>query len=213
MKTVYFVRHAESGANIGGVREGEHTRLSEEGGAQTRVLAKRCVHLHFETIITSPAQRAKDTAEAIARETKKLIECMDLFLERRRPSAQIGLLRDDPRAEELDQLIFHTLHEPEWRHSDEETFAEMVGRAGDALALLENRPESHLLVVSHGIFTRTLFGCVLFGEQLTPRELQHFVYGTLLSNTGISALRLSDAGVGKGTRWRMLLWNDHAHLG
>jgi len=174
-------------------------------------IADRCARLDFEVIIASPLQRTKDTAEAIVQRTPKPLEYSELFVEQRRPSEQMGLGKDDPESRRLDELVFQTVHEPDWRYSDEETFSEMTQRAVAALSLLEKRSETNILIVTHGTFSRALLAEVILGPSFSKKEFLELWYGTYMANTGISAFRRES--ISGNERWRLLTWNDHAHLG
>lgn len=211
MKTVYFVRHAQSGANAGGIRRGAATPLSPTGKRQAGIIAERCTHLSFEAIISSPQVRTEETAKEIARVTGKSVEYSDLFVEWKRPSAQEGITKHDPEMRHIDREMMEHIHIEGWRHSDEETFSEMNERVAQCLEFLEHRPESSLLVVTHGIFLRALLGRVLFGGDFTGSEFRRLYYGVWVSNTGIFKFRWDEGDA--YAPWRLMVWNDDTHLG
>jgi probable phosphomutase (TIGR03848 family) len=67
MTTLLLVRHAECdgmGRRLNGRREG--VRLTEAGRAQAAALAERLATIHLAAVITSPLERARETARAIA---------------------------------------------------------------------------------------------------------------------------------------------------
>jgi broad specificity phosphatase PhoE len=103
----------------------------------------------------------------------------------------------------------------EWENGllvDEKEFSEVKDRASRALDLLEKRPESRILVVTHGYFMRTLLAYVLFGKSFTAEELGHIVKA--IPNTEkshISVFRYYEDG--RENPWKLWVWNDHAHLG
>src|SRR5437764_10840686 len=68
MLTLFLIRHAttdETGVAISGRRPGVH--LNPEGREQAVFLAKRLAHERLNRIITSPLERARETAEPLAR--------------------------------------------------------------------------------------------------------------------------------------------------
>ncbi|MDP2655923.1 MAG: histidine phosphatase family protein, partial [bacterium] len=80
-KTVYFVRHGQSEGNVGTVFQPLNSPLTEKGREQAEYIAERAASLSFESVVSSPLTRARETAEAIAKRTKKSIEFSDLFVE------------------------------------------------------------------------------------------------------------------------------------
>jgi probable phosphoglycerate mutase len=208
MKRVYFVRHGESEGNVGMAWQTWDSPLTEHGREQARFVAQRCTRLPLEHIIASPFPRAKETAEIISKEINIPIEFSDLFVERRRPSEQIGERRDD---DSIDLEIIKHWHEPDWRYSDEENFFDVRDRAFEALRLLEEKEYNHILVVTHGLFLKILLGCAIFEERFTPEESGTFIRRFLTGNTGLSILEYVPIE-GKNS-WRVVVWNDHAHLG
>src|SRR5690606_39514058 len=66
LKMVYFVRHGQSVDNASPVFQSIDSPLSEKGRSQAKNIAERLSSVHFETLIASPVQRAKETAQYIA---------------------------------------------------------------------------------------------------------------------------------------------------
>lgn len=215
MKTIYFVRHGESETNVGPVNQGAEAQLTEKGRQQARSIALRCAALPIETIIASPFVRTKETAEIIAEKVGKPIEFSGLFIERRRASEQYGMLKDSDEYRRINTLIFDSLPIPGFRYSDEENFDDMNTRAAAALALLAARPEEHILVVGHGMFTMVLAGRALMGNSYNGRECLCFLRGLRTTNTGFTIMRHDaiNSLLGVRTPWMISTWNDHAHLG
>ena len=78
MKTIYFVRHGESTANIGfPTYQGEASDLTEKGIEQAKFIAMRCKKLRVDALLASTANRAKQTAEYIGKEIGKEIEILE----------------------------------------------------------------------------------------------------------------------------------------
>lgn len=217
MKTIYIVRHGESEGNVAFVFQTKETPLTEKGKEQARFIAERVAKLPVEAVIASPALRTKETAAAIAERTGAKIEYSELFFERRTMSAVWGHRIDDPAVADLRRTLFR-FDEPNLRHSDEENFEDLKARADAALAFLEQRPEKHLLVVSHGLFTRILVARVLLGSGMTGKECLQVTNSLRTRNTGLSVLQHTHHPDGLGPEgpasdWQLLVWNDHAHLG
>lgn len=217
MKTIYLLRHGESEGNVAFVFQTKDTPLSATGRKQAKDIAARAAKLPVDAIVASPAARTKATAEEIALCIGKPIEYSELFVERRTMSELWGRRIDDPAVAHLREMLFR-FDTPDLRHSDEENFEDLRERANAALAYLEQRPEEHILVVSHGLFTRILAARILLGADITGAECLKVTNALRTRNTGLSVLHFKHHLQGMGAEgpasdWQLLVWNDHAHLG
>lgn len=211
MKRVYLVRHGETIANLEGILQGQSidSELSEKGITQAELVARRAQDLSFECILTSDLKRAHQTAEIISKRTHVPIAkaCTELR-EFKFPSEFEGGSTTDPKrlAYRAEQK---TVTDPSWRHSDEETFADIYARAQAAERLFLDRPETELLVVTHGDFIKFLIGYFICGELLTPTVWSSVNYSFGISNTGIT---IAEEGTSNDTAWKLVTVNDYAHL-
>ncbi len=212
MKQVYLVRHAESEGNAGPLQQDGTTPLSERGHAQKSLVAGRFRSIPIDRLISSPFERAKDTAEAIAAVLGKEIEYSDLFIERKRPSAIAGLPKDSPEWHAIQDPINANYHDLSWRHSDEENFLALRARAVACLAHIQSLPEERILIVTHGFFMSMLVAVALFGNEVTSHVFEDFFYGAVHDNTGITVLKESKHE-DQPVRFKLITWNDCAHLG
>lgn len=211
---IYFVRHGESTSNAGRIHQGPEAPLSEEGRKQAVFIAERVSKLSIDAIIASPYVRAKETAEIIAQKINKPIEWSELFVERKQPSELVGKSFDDPLKRTIFDLTRAHADDPGWKYSDEESFLDLKARAEAALALLTARKEEHVLVVTHGIFKRLLIGSMIFGEDFNSLQYKMFRSFFYTSNTGITVCDyLVPDEEHPEPRWKLITWNDHAHLG
>lgn len=206
-KHVYFVRHAESEENVGHVHRGPQAELTEKGREQARAVAERIERIGVEALISSPFTRAIDTAHAIGERINKTPEQNEIFAEWLPPSQTLGLHRDHPDLQTIFEKIRDSLENPHFRHSDEETFAELVTRAEVALRSLEGHAASRLCVVTHGGFLRILIGVLVFGSAFTKQQFFNMRSHMRTTNTGISYAQFGEEG------WRLVTWNDQSHLG
>lgn len=211
-KRIYLVRHGESESNAGGfLMPGDVTPLSETGIEQAKFIAQRVAKLPIEIIIASTMLRARQTAQYIVEATGKKLETSDLFIERLMPSMQLGKTINDPEVIEMEEHITAQLVNYEYKHSDEHNFSDLKERTRKGFKYLIARPESEILLVTHGFFLRILFGMAIFGEDFTGKEALKLAYGLGTTNTGLTIFEYdSDA---KFNHWRVRTWNDHAHLG
>jgi|SRR3989344_503044 len=210
MKKVYIVRHGQSEGNISNVYQPFESPLTPEGKKQAEYIAERVLRLPIDSIIASPQDRAKETAQIIAEKLNKTIEFSDLFVERIKPSELSGRSHDDPAARKLAAEWNTALFASGVKTGNGENFNEIKTRALKALDFLAKLPEEHILVITHGFFMRTIAVCVLFGEDFDGEIFRKFVLNTRTKNTGLSIFEYDESA--EGLPWKLLVWNDHAHL-
>jgi broad specificity phosphatase PhoE len=210
-KVVYFVRHGQSEDNVAPVFQSPHSPLSEVGRKQAQRIAERVSHLAFDALLASPYQRAKETAEAIGTVTGKAPEFCELFTERVKPTSVDGKPYTDEAAHRVWRAWEQSLYTPGMRVEDGENYDDLVTRADKALALLTDRAEHSLVVVTHGYFLRTIVARVILGKALSGEIFQHFYTMASIENTGLTVLRYQ-TGFAAGPCWRLWIYNDHAHL-
>jgi probable phosphoglycerate mutase len=211
-KIIYFVRHGESVANISSIFQPSDSTLTEKGREQAKSIAARIEKLSSEAFISSSFERAKETAEIIAKTVNKKPEYSDLFVERIMPKGLGGKPHSDKEAHAFWKEWTESLYTPGVRVADGENFDDIVLRADRALAFLRDRPERSILVVTHGYFFRTMIARVLLGDLLTGEAHRRFQRGATMENAGLSALRYEGASE-EDMHWRLWTYNDHAHLG
>jgi probable phosphoglycerate mutase len=205
-KVVYFVRHGQTLSNITDTVQGLDDPLSPHGELQAEKIAERAQSLDFETIIASDALRAQQTAQVVAERTKHTLVTSDLFREIRRPSSFFGTPRLADAFQEFAEEWWERAQD-NWRHSDEETAAEFISRSKLVLDFIDARPEKSLLVVTHGYFLTSVAARVMLGGELSAEQFRLIQPAMWSENTGITICLRADG------KWRLLTWNDHAHLG
>lgn len=205
---VYFVRHGESEANLSMIRQGPDEPLSRIGVMQAKALAKRATRIPADVIFSSTYRRAEETAGYIQKALGKSATHTPLFRELTPPSELVGLPihgEESARAHELKHL--HE-HEPDWHLSDEENFYDAKARAKEALQFLEELPFHSAIVVTHSQLMLHIAAAILLPETISPSAQRTFMQHMQISNTGISMCEF--LGTEKG--WRLVTWNDNAHL-
>ncbi len=217
MKKIYLVRHGEAVVNLATMFLEDEGGLTEKGQKQARLMAERAVNLKPEAIVCSTMQRTRETVAPIAERTGLAVEYSDLFVERRIPAEFWGKDKHDPSIHDRFQKWLAAFYDTDVHFESSDDFAKITQRARDALAYVHGRPEDTILVVTHGYFLRVLLATVMFGDSLTPQELRKFVRATSTEHTGISELRhvvatIDDVDPGEA-RWKIRVYNDHAHLG
>lgn len=206
MKKVYFVRHGQSEGNAKRFHQDDSAALTQKGIEQAEALGNRFKSIEVGEIIASSFKRAKETAEIINKVLNKPIEYSDLLVERKRPTSIEGLEYIHEDAIKTKELIEENYHNPEFKHSDEESFFEMKDRAIKAIDYIRMRKEDNVLVVSHSDFIVCMIGVMIFGEKFKSEEDLQLNHALKSNNTGITLCEFTD-------RWRIRTWNDHAHLG
>jgi len=145
MKHLYFVRHGLSVNNKKGIFSGRtETPLAPEGIEQAHLAGQKAKALHIDLIVSSPMERARETASIIAGEIGyplDAIELHDFFMER-----AFGVLEGEPYSPNM--------------HLDDvegvERSEEILERAKQGVAYLRSLPQDNILVVSHGAIGRAL---------------------------------------------------------
>lgn len=210
MKRVYFVRHAESEANVARLHGGAHHPLSEKGQKQAEFIAERCAQLPLQVLFASNFVRAQQTGEVIAKRTGLRLQTADDLHEVEMPSHFMERRFDTPEAIEMEAQLIESMA-PGVRHSDEENFDEMILRAGRVLSWLADCTEDHVGIVTHGLFLRCIVGRAIFGPEVSSREMLALWRGLKTENTGLTILEYRPDT--PKALWRVFVWNDHTHLG
>ncbi len=210
-KTVYLIRHAQSADNVSAVFQSPKSLLSSLGEKQAKIIAGRISKLDFELLVSSPFQRARQTAEEIKINTGKEIEFSDLFIERKKPTSINGKPYEDKTARIIWRDWEKSLYTSGVRVEDGENFDDLIVRADRALEFLSNRKENPIVVVTHGYFLRTIIARVLIGRFLSGEIFRNFQRSAEMENTGLTVLKYRDRFEEKPA-WRLWIYNDHAHL-
>ncbi len=215
MKTVYFVRHGESENNAIKHYNTSDTPLSLIGERQAEMVAERCTKLPVELIVASDMLRAQQTAKIISGRIHINVETCPHFRERITATSILGKSRKDPHVMAAVALSEENFHTVGWRYEDGENFEDLKSRALNGLRYLEERPEKEIVVVSHGFFMFVMAAAVMFGSELSSHECLHIINGLgRLENTSLTvAKRDEEKRNNKRSEWRLVVWNDHAHLG
>lgn len=211
---VWFLRHGVSTFNLDLRCQGcsDEPELTERGRAEARLSGERLAGEGIQVVISSPLQRAKDTAVEIL----KILRAQD---------GAVTFETDDRLREielyDWEGLRFETIagHFPElyrdWRLHPQDFHMELAENAVQYPVrnlydrarsfwndLLANHTGRSILLVSHGGTIRALISSIL---GLDPKYFHHFQQ----SNCGLSRARLG----GNSQRAVLELLNDTAHLG
>ena len=205
MKTVYFIRHGQSTANVSLLHQQIGTTLlTDEGKRQAQEMATYMKKFPIQAIVASPFARAKATAETLSQATNISVEYSDLFVERRRPGVQLRKKKLHPHWMWVQFQLSLFSRYARYRHSDEETPEDLLARAHKALALLAQRSEETIAVVTHGRFMRVLYAAMTVGEGITGRMYLRLTRKLRMRNAALMVATYDDGA------WHVHAWNIDA---
>jgi broad specificity phosphatase PhoE len=157
--TFVFVRHGESVGNVESRWQGQSDYvLTEKGRAQARALAKRWKSegVRFDSIISSPLVRAKETAEILASALGAKVELDPILMERHIGEME-GLTAEEVRKKPHPPYV--TPYDPIGGEGEGDWA--LFLRAGRALHALVRRPPGSYLIVSHGGILNQLMNAII----------------------------------------------------
>lgn len=214
-KLIYFVRHGETESNAHNIRQGSSGPLSEKGREQALKTAKKFPHKkgRAEVIISSPFERAKETAEIIAKELSMPVEYCDLLAERRNPSEIIGHKGEEEEVRKIVDRIDKSFHADDLRYSDEENFTDLLSRAQKLLKYIKSRKEERIIMVTHGIFLKMVISTMLHGKYLNASEYNKLSFFNPMENAELTVCRLTTHWYWFGQDfWELLVWNGQTEI-
>ncbi len=204
----YFVRHGESMLNKEHIKQAGGGSLSPKGRLQAEAIGHALTGLHIRRIISSPYQRAVETADIIARIIHARVSLSALFAERRSPSEIIGKPERDPEVQRIIDLVDRRYHPDDYRFSDEENFLDQRSRAQWCLRYLARRGGRATCVVTHHAFLKMLIATMLYPKELHASDFVKLSYFNYAEH-GITVCSWSpwrSFGALKG--WRVLVWDQ-----
>lgn len=199
-KLIYIVRHGETDLNRKGIVQGSgvDSSLNELGRQQARAFYQFYKHVPFEAVLTSRLRRTHET--------------MQHFIENGLPWEQFSEINEMNWGEHEGKPSTPAMHEEyklvkeAWGRGDyeakltgAESAAELGARLSRFIEHLQQRPEQHLLVCSHG---RAMCGLVTLLQELPLKEMNRFVH----HNTGLWKTHYN------GMIFQFELENDTRHL-
>lgn len=159
MKRLYYVRHGESVMNTQGLCSGYTDTPLTQTGVQQAIRAGKAAQaekIHFDAILSSPLQRARDTANIVATEIgfpNSDIKFLDNLQER-----GFGILEGKNMTDVLGISTEYYFANPRCIDDVEgvEALAQLHKRAEDVLEYVNTLPNDSVLLVGHGAFLRSL---------------------------------------------------------
>lgn len=134
------IRHAETDGNIRGVNNGDKEPLNERGRQQAKELGQKLKQQQFKDIMTSPMERARETAEIAAQETGgKII-----------PNENLREWSFNKEGQPYDEAERRRLvNNPDEKSSGGESFNEFLSRVQKARNEAEQMP-TDAAIMTHG---------------------------------------------------------------
>jgi 2,3-bisphosphoglycerate-dependent phosphoglycerate mutase len=178
-----FLRHGESVGNAEERFQGQADYpLTERGRRQAQALADRWVreHMHLDLVITSPLERARETATIIAKALNIPIELDPIWMERN--AGEIAGLTRQETLERYPDTDRRTPYDP-FGDSGEGDW-ELFLRAGRAVHQLLKRPPGQYLIVTHG----GLLNKVMYAVLGIPVQARSNGPSFRFANTGFAML-------------------------
>ena len=200
---IIFLRHGESVGNAESRWQGQaEFPLTDKGRAQARALAERwqAEGRQFDTIISSPLERARVTAEIIASALNLPFETDPIWMERN--IGEIAGMTGEEVNQRLPNREFITPFSAIVGDEGEGDWA-LYLRAGQALHILLRRKPGRYLVVSHGgLLNQVMYAIVGITPQANfsgPRFR--------FKNTGFAQVNY----LPRSHRWQINALNDRSH--
>ena len=199
---ITLLRHAESTGNAADCLQGQNNApLTKKGGRQAKALADYWKDHgdKFDLIISSPQERARSTAQIIAKTLGISLQFDPVWMER-----AFGILEGVPFSEMLEQNPPPDFFHPYDQIGETgECLMDLYLRASKAVQNLLKNPSGSYLIVSHGALLNMAMYSIL---GLSPHN---YVRGPRFhfKNTGFSEFTYEpDIRV-----WRVLSFNNHPH--
>jgi len=207
-RRIYFVRHGETAANAERIRQQEGGGLSPLGRLQAQAASEYLAPFPIRAMISSPYERAVETAQIINERLKVPLTFSPLLIERRNPSEIVGKNDDTPEVRRVVDQIDRVYHEDDFRYSDEENFADLKTRARRCLNLLARQSTQHTCVVTHSIFLKMLTAYLLYREGLHASDYAKLSFYNASDNAGITICEFNPwKMLGRTRGWSVIEYN------
>ena len=159
-------------------------------------------------MVSSPFERARETAEIINKALGVPLSYSPLLAERRNPTEVIGKSENDPAIKDIMDRVDRMYHDDDYRYTDEENFTDLKERAKKCLALLGSQSARHMVAVTHGIYLKMVIGYLLYRDNLHAGEYVKLSFFNASDNAGITICEYEPLKRFNATRgWRVVEYN------
>jgi probable phosphoglycerate mutase len=161
---LYLVRHGETDSNVREILHGStDVPLNSLGISQADLIAYRLQQLdRLDQLYTSPLQRARRTAEAIARKTGLPVQVHPGLAEMHFGSAEGAHFHEIPDRFPAEFSRFLDYDDLDVRYPDGESRGEFLDRVRRTLdEIVAKHTSEHIVVVAHGGFIAAALGLIL----------------------------------------------------
>ncbi len=197
---IYFVRHGES-QQTDRVFQLPSTPLSDKGVLHSQAVVKSLSATSFDLLVSSPYERALQTAQIIEKSIHIPVIQNPLFTERKMPTSFEGKPVNQEAISLTHQQIRQNFFNKDWHHEDEENFFDLQTRVRAARDWLISQNKQTVLVTTHGYFLTIMVFDILFGNTDSHHLFKSFKTHTEFSNGGITAIEFQSG------MWRIISMN------
>ena len=204
MLKIHFVRHGQTQWNVIKKLQGHlNSSLTKEGVEQTKLLYEKLRYINFNKIYTSPQGRAFHTARILKGE--KNTEILELPEVMEMGFGDVEGLEKEKFKEKYPEAFMNLWTDViKYDPSDfsGESFLELEKRAIEGMKrLIEENKTGNIMVVSHGMMLKVIFGYVL------GHSLDKFWIDPVPQNTSVTTISYIDG------KFKMEDFSNVDHLG
>ncbi len=203
MTRIILVRHGQSMGNLEGYFQGrKDVALSDMGKKQAELVAKRLKNENIDIIVSSPLQRAYNTALCINKYHNVPLITDDNIIEISMGDWD-GKYVSDMKEKYPEQMNDWWNNPHKFSAPDGESMVDVYSRVGSALQkIINNYREKTICIVSHGCAIRCMM-CNIYNKPVT--EINSIGWG---DNTSVNIVECD--GLYKNIK--ILVENDSKHL-
>ncbi len=170
---IYFVRHGQTDLNLQFVHQSPSTPLNARGLDQARSVGEELRPMNATLLVTSPYERAAQTARVVGFCVGLTPVYSSLFYEVERPSLFAGSSLFGIRT--LWYLLRSVIYRnnPNWRYKDGENFFDIFSRIQKSFAYIESLCDTHksVIIVSHSAYISLMIRYMCDDGKLSLTEL------------------------------------------
>jgi len=185
---IYFIRHGQAENNVKKLVSEKSGKLTLEGIRQARAIGRRFRNIPLGAILTSPFERAQETARIITKYTScKKMTVNKLLVEKKLPKEIERMPKQDENAQKV-LLLLERKNEadPFWHYSDEENFQDVQRRAKLFIKSISILKKKNIVVVAHEYIIKAILFS-LIGKESDYRVFKKFYRTTKIENGAVIA--------------------------